>query len=126
MNDLVILIARILLVALFLVTGFGFAMGSEGIAGYFGSLGIPAPGIVVWLVVLLKVVGGLAILVGFQTRNVAYLFAAFCILAPLIGHTNWADQNEMITFLKDFGLAGGFLLLTITGAGAYSVDARRG
>lgn len=126
MNNVTLLVARILLVLLFLVSGLGMAAGSAGVAGYFGSLGIPAPGLVVWLVVLLKVVAGLCILVGFKTRYAAYALAAFCIAAPLIGHLNFADQNEMTQFLKDLAIAGGFLALSIAGPGAYALDARRG
>jgi len=125
MNDVVLLVSRILLVALFLISGLGFAAGSEGVAGYFAMLGIPAPGLMVWLTVLLKLAAGIAVLVGFQTRYGSYALAAFCIAAPLIAHTNFADQNEMTQFLKDFAIAGGFLALSVAGAGAFSLDARR-
>jgi len=124
-NDLVLLVARILLVLVFVVTGLGFLSSPSGIAGYFGSLGIPAAGLVVWLVIALKLIGAAMIIVGYRTAWAAYALAAFCIAAPLIGHMNWADQNEMITFLKDFSIAGGLLLLSVVGPGAYSLDARR-
>lgn len=126
-NDLIILVSRIFLVALFLISGFGMlAGGPAGVAGWFGSLGVPFPGLVVWLVIVLKLVAGIAILVGFQTRWAAYGLAAFCAAAAIVGHNNFADQMEMTQFLKDFAIAGGFLLLSVTGAGAYSLDARRG
>src|SRR5688572_18685222 len=119
-SNVTLLVARILLAILFLVSGLGMAAGASGVAGYFGSLGIPAPGIVVWLVVLLKVVASICLIVGFNTRYAAYALAAFTVLAALIGHNNFADQNEMTQFLKDLAIAGGFLALSVAGPGAYS------
>lgn len=125
-NDTTLLVSRILLVLVFLVSGFGMLAGPSGFAGYMGAIGMPAPLLVTWLVIALKVLGGIAIVVGFQTRYVAYAFAAFCVATAFIGHLDFADQNQMTMFLKNLGLAGGFLLLSVTGAGALSVDARRG
>ena len=126
-NDVILLASRVLLAILFLVSGFGMlAGGPAGFAGYMGSIGIPAPMLVTWLVIALKVLGGIALLVGFQTRYVAYAFAAFCVATAFLGHLDFADQNQMTAFMKNLGLAGGFLLLSVTGAGAWSVDARRG
>jgi putative oxidoreductase len=125
-NDTVLLAARILLAALFLVSGFGMLAAPEGFAGFMGAIGMPAPLLITWAIIALKVLGGIALIVGFQTRIIAYAFAAFCIATAFIGHFNFADQNEVTSFLKNFGLAGGFLLLSVTGAGALSIDARRG
>lgn len=124
-NNVTLLVARILLVVLFLVSAFGMMSAPAGIAGYFGSLGMPAPGLMVWLVIALKIVAGLMVLVGFRTAWGAYALAAFSIGAALIAHLNFADQNEMTQLLKDFAIAGGFLALSVAGPGAYSVDARR-
>jgi len=125
-NDVTLLVSRILLALLFLVSGFGMLAAPSGMAGYFSAVGIPLAGLVVWLVIALKVLGGIALLVGFQTRYVAYAFAAFCVATAFLGHFDFADQNQMTAFLKNLGLAGGFLVLSTTGAGALSVDARRG
>jgi putative oxidoreductase len=114
-----------MLVLLFLVSGAGMASMPGGIAGYFSSLGIPASGLVVWLVVILKIIAGLAIVFGFKTRYAAYALAAFSVGAALIGHNNFADQNEMTQFLKDIAIAGGFLALSVAGPGGMSIDARR-
>ncbi len=124
-NSFVLLVSRIMLVLLFLVSGAGMASMPGGIAGYFSSLGIPAPGLVVWLVVILKIVAGIAIVFGFKTRYAAYALAAFSVGAALIGHNNFADQNEMTQFLKDLAIAGGFLALSVAGPGGMSIDARR-
>lgn len=124
-NNALLLVARILLVVLFLISGAGMASAPGGVAGYFGSLGIPAPGLVVWLVVALKIVAGIAIIVGLGTRYAAWAMAAFTVAAAVIGHNNFADQQDLTQFLKDLAIAGGFLLLTVTGPGAISVEGRQ-
>ena len=125
-NNAVLLVSRIFLAALFLVSGFGILMGGPaGFGGYLGSLGVPAPVIFAWLVTILKIVASIAIIVGFQTRYAAYALAAFTIGAALIGHHNFADQNELTQFLKDFAIAGGLLLVATYGPGSLSIDARR-
>ncbi len=120
-----LLASRILLVLLFLMSAFGMAANTGGVAGYFGSLGLPLTGLTVWLVVVLKIVAGLAVLVGWNTRYASWALAAFSIAAALIGHNNVADQNEMTHLLKDFAIAGGFLALSVAGAGAWSLEGRR-
>lgn len=126
MNSLALLVARILLVAIFIISGIGFASMSDGIAQYFTMLNLPAPGVLVWLVVALKLVAGALIVIGLFTRWAALAMAAFCIAAPIIAHMNWEDPNEMTQFFKDLAMAGGFLALSVAGAGAISVDAVRG
>lgn len=125
-NDATILVSRILLAILFLVSGFGILTAPGGFAGFMGAIGLPAPLLVTWLIIALKVLGGIALIVGFQTRYVAYAFAAFCVATAFLGHLDFADQNQMTAFMKNLGLAGGFLLLSATGAGALSLDAKRG
>ena len=121
-----ILIGRILLAAIFLLSGFGKLTAISGTAGYFGAMGLPVPTVTAIVVGLIELVGGLAILVGFQTRIAAWVLAIFTIATALVAHTGWADQNQMIHFLKNVAITGGFLLLASSGAGAYSIDAKRG
>lgn len=122
MNPTVTLLARILLSILFIVAGFGKLMGAAGFAGYLGNLGIPGGVAMAYLVGLFELLGGLAVLVGFQARIVGYALAAFCVVTGLVAHLG-PDQSTQL--MKNLGLAGGFLLLAAGGAGAYSVDARK-
>lgn len=124
MSNLSLLAARILLALLFIIAGLGKVSDVAGFAGYMGSGGVPA--ILAWPVILLEVLGGLAVLVGFHTRIAALALGGFSILAGLLFHFAPADQMQMTMLLKNLGLAGGFLLLAQTGAGAWSVDARMG
>jgi len=121
MNPAVVLLARILLAILFIVSGFGKLTGAAGFAGYLGSLGVPGGIAMAYLVGLFELAGGLMILVGFQTRAVAYALAAFCVATGLLAHLG-PDQSTAL--MKNLGLTGGFLVLAAAGAGAYSVDAR--
>lgn len=121
-----ILLGRILLAVIFLLSGFGKLTAISGTAAYFGALGLPVPTVTAVLVGLIELLGGIAVLVGFQTRIVAWVLAIFTIATGLVAHTGWADQMQMIQFLKNLAITGGFLLLASSGAGAYSIDAKRG
>ena len=121
-----ILLGRILLAVIFLLSGFGKLTAISGTAAYFGAMGLPLPTVTAVVVGLIELLGGLAILVGFQTRIAAWVLAVFTIATALVAHTGWADQNQMIHFLKNVAITGGFLLLASSGAGAYSLDAKRG
>lgn len=125
-NSATLLVARIFLAILFIVSGLGILAAPSGFAGYMGAIGLPFPTLVAWVVIALKVLGGLAILVGFQTRIAALAIAAFTVGSAILGHMDFADQNEMTAFMKNFAIAGGFLALFVSGPGAWSLDARRG
>jgi putative oxidoreductase len=124
-SNLHLLAARILLSLMFILAGFSKLGAFGGTAGYMAGLGIPAAGLMVWLVIALEILGGLAILVGLLTRYVSWALAAFCIAAAFIGHYQPEDQVQMIMFMKNLAVAGGFLALATAGPGAWSVDARR-
>lgn len=120
LKSLAALAARILLSILFILSGFGKITAIAATQGYMASAGLP--GVLVWPTILVELGGGLAILFGLQTRAVAVLLAGFSVLAALLFHFHPADQMQMVNFLKNLGLAGGFLLLAIQGAGALSLD----
>jgi putative oxidoreductase len=88
------------------------------------SGGIPA--FLAWPVVLFEIAAGVAILIGFVTRPAALALGAFCIVSGMLYHFDPADQMQMNSLMKNLGLAGGYLLLAVTGAGSLSVDARLG
>ena len=112
--------ARLLLSALFIVGGIGKLADVQGFAGYLAMGGLPA--FLAWPAVLFEIAVGVAMILGFQTRIMALLAAAFCLVTGALYHSNFGDQTQMIMFLKNLGLAGGFLLLTSTGPGKLSLD----
>ena len=91
-------------------------------AGWMEAMGVP--GNLLPLVIVLEVLGGAAIMIGWQTRIAAILFAGFSIMSAAIFHADFSDQNQMIHFMKNISITGGFLFLVVHGAGNYSLDNR--
>jgi putative oxidoreductase len=114
---------RLLLAAIFLVSGLGKISGYAGTQAYMESAGVP--GSLLPLVIALEIVGAAAIIVGFRTRIAAVLLAGFSIVAALLFHWQPGDQMQSILLMKNLAIAGGFLILAARGAGAWSLDARR-
>lgn len=117
------LVGRILLALIFILSGIGKISDPAGTAGFMESMGVP--GILVWPTIALEILGGIAIVIGFQTRIAAFALAAFSIAAAVIYHHNFADQMQMIMFLKNLSIAGGLLLLAASGALSFGVDCRK-
>ncbi|MBS3647405.1 DoxX family protein [Pseudaminobacter sp. 19-2017] len=122
----VLVLGRLLISAMYIMAGFSKLTAISGTAQWFGSIGLPAPTLVAIGVGLVELVGGLAILIGFQTRIAAVVLALFTVAATLIAHTNFADMSQMLFFQKNLAITGGFLILAVFGPGALSIDARRG
>ena len=125
------LVGRILLALMFITSGFGKIGGFDGTVGYIASKGLPMAAVVAALTILVELGGGLAVAVGFMTRWAALALAVFSVLAGVIFHAYWgvpADQvvGQQINFWKNISIGGGFLVLTAFGAGAISIDAKRG
>lgn len=125
------LIGRILLALIFITSGFDKITGFEGTVGYIASKGVPMASVAALLAIVVELGGGLAVAFGFLTRWAALALAVFSIVAGFIFHTYWAvpaDQVMMqqINFWKNISIAGGFLVLAAFGAGAISIDAKRG
>ena len=116
------LIARVFLGHIFLLAGVSKISAYEGTQGYMEAMGLP--GALLPLVILLEVGGGLAIIVGWKSKWVSIALAAFTVIAAAIFHNNFADQMQMILFMKNVAIAGGLMLLAVHGAGAYSLDNR--
>jgi putative oxidoreductase len=113
---------RILLATLFLFAGLGKVTAYAGTAAYMASAGVPA--FMLPVVIALEIGGGLVIVLGFQTRVVAFLLAGFSLVSAALFHHNFADQTQMIMFLKNVSIAGAFLLLVANGPGPLSLDRR--
>lgn len=114
---------RVLLATLFLLAGLQKIGGYDGTLAYMAVQGVP--GFTLPPVIALEVLGALAIIIGWQTRLVALLLAGFSIVSGLLFHFQPNDAVQMTMLLKNFSIAGGFLLLVAHGAGAWSLDTRR-
>ena len=116
------LTGRILLAALFLISGLGKIGAYAATASYMSSAGVPSA--VLPVVIVTEVAGAISIIVGWKTRTTAFLLAGFTVLTAFAFHTNFADQIQMVMFLKNVSIAGAFLLLVANGAGPLSLDRR--
>lgn len=131
MNNLALLASRVLLSLLFLIAG-AYTITNPGTdTAMISAKGWPAPMAIAYLVAVLELLGGLALVAGFQTRIVACAFALFCIAAGSLFHFGQGGDDPVMSgihfvmFLKDLAIAGGFVALAVAGAGAWSLDARR-
>jgi putative oxidoreductase len=114
---------RVLLAQLFLLAGLSKLGAYSTTAAYMASVGVPAA--LLPLVIATELGGSIAIILGWKTRAAAALLAGFSLLTAVVFHNNFADQTQMIMFLKNVAIAGGFLLLVARGAGPVSLDGRR-
>ncbi|GLU30970.1 DoxX family protein [Trinickia caryophylli] len=127
----VILIARFALAVLFLWSGVMKLLGYSGFVSYLQAKGVPFVQIGAPIATAIEVLGGVLLVVGFLTRPLALVMAAYTIATAVLGHDFWnvtdpTIQHDMVIhFWKNVGIAGGFLLLFVTGAGGMSVDAAR-
>lgn len=117
------LLARLMMGQIFLIAGLQKIGGYEGTQGYMESAGVP--GMLLPLVILVEAGGGLALIIGWQTKLVAMVLALFTLAAAVLFHNNFADQMQMIMFMKNIAISGGLMLLAVYGAGGYSVDSHR-
>jgi len=115
-------IARILMAQIFLLAGISKIGAYAGTQGYMDSMGVP--GALLPLVIALEIGGAVALIVGFQTRWVALALAGFSGISAIIFHANFADQMQMIMFMKNWAIVGGLILLAVHGAGHLSLDQR--
>jgi putative oxidoreductase len=124
MDKILNIAARLLMSQIFILSGWSKLTGYAGSQQYMESQGLP--GALLPLVILTELGGGLLLLVGFKTRWVALVLAAFSLLTAVMVHFKPGDQMQMINFMKNLAMAGGLLLFVRAGAGEPSVDAARG
>jgi putative oxidoreductase len=130
-GDAVVLVGRVLIGWLFLASSAGIGgklWNPAGFAGYLKSLGAPVPELSSWIGALVEALVGIALILGVGTRYAALLCALFLIIATALAHRYWeypAAQlgNQYNHFLKNLAVLGGTLLVFVTGAGRYSIDA---
>lgn len=120
LNTLLTITARALASAIFIGAGFGkLGAGYAGTQAYMASAGLP--GELLPFVILLEIGGGISLLLGFQTRLVAFALAVFCVVSGMLFHSG-AEQMQQIMFMKNLSMAGGLLAFTVFGAGRLSLD----
>jgi putative oxidoreductase len=115
-------LARVLMSSLFLWDGILQLWHPAGTGEYFARLGIPMPDVAVWVSIPIHILGGLAILVGYETRWAAGLLVLLCLGTAFGVHLPAGDPENTLNFFKNLVMAGGFLYVMAFGAGAISLD----
>ena len=128
-KDGLILLARFLLMTLFVIFGWEKLTDFSGTATYMASIGTPAPGVAAVIAIVMEFFVAIALIAGIYTRPLALLLALYTLATALVGHHYWtltgeAHMENMINFYKNISIVGGLLLLCVTGPGKYSVDRR--
>jgi putative oxidoreductase len=119
------LAGRILIAAIFILSGFGKITDPASAIGYISSVGLPLPQVGLGIAILVELIGGVALIVGYRARLVATLLAIFSLVTALVFHSALGDQNQFIHFFKNVAMAGGLLQIAAFGAGSVSLDSRR-
>lgn len=118
------LLGRLLIGLPFLMSGVGKLTAYGATTAYIGSVGLPLPPLGWAIAVAFEIGGGLLLMLGFRAREVAFGMAVFTLATAIFFHRNFADQNQMIHFLKNVMIIGGLLQIAHFGAGRFSLDAR--
>ena len=123
-------VGRLLLSFMFILSGLQKITGYAGTQGYMEAMGVP--GALLPLVILVEVVGGIALLLGWQARLSALLLAGFSVVSGLLFHyipslsmEGMAAQGQMISFMKNVTIAGGMLMIVAFGPGAFSIGSAK-
>ncbi len=114
------LVGRTALALIFLLSGLSKISAYTATQGYMEAYGLP--GALLAPTILFEITAGVALIVGFQTRLVALATAGFTFVSAVIFHSDFADQMQLIMFLKNLSIMGGLLLLVRHGAGKYALD----
>ena len=120
MTNILDLVARILISALFLLNGVFKISNYDGTVGWMEGFGIP--GILIIPAIILEIVGPFLIILGYKAKIAAGLLSLFCIATAVIFHNDFSDQMQLGSFLKNIALAGGFIFIFINGTKDFSLD----
>jgi len=120
MANLIDFIARLLISALFLISAYNKIFSIDGTMSWME--GFEIPGLLLYPTIALEIILPLFIIIGYQARLSAALLAIFCIATAFIFHYDFVDQMQTIAFLKNLGLAGGFLFIVANGTKDWAVD----
>ena len=120
MTNLLDLIGRILISALFLISAVNKIFNLEGSMSWMEGFGVP--GFFIYPAIIVEIILPIFVIVGYQARIAAGALAIFCFATAFLFHFNFSDQSQLIAFLKNIGLAGGFLFIVANGTKDWAVD----
>ena len=120
MSNLIDFVGRLLISALFLISAYNKIFSIDGTMSWMSGFGVP--GILLYPTIALEIILPLFIIVGYRARLSAGILAIFCVATAFIFHYDFLDQMQTIAFLKNLGLAGGFLFIVANGTKEWSID----
>lgn len=123
-NNAAAALGRVLMSVIFLLSGFEKLSGFGGTVGYMASEHLPVPALAAAVATVIEGVGGILVLIGYQTRLAGLVLAVWSLATAFVAHTHFGDPDQVIHFLKNLAMCGGFLQLAVYGGGSWSVDAR--
>ena len=123
MSNLIDFIGRLFISSLFLVSAYNKILSIDGTMGWMEGYGIP--GVLLYPTIALEIILPFFIIIGYQARFSAGLLAIFCLATAFIFHNDFTNQTEMMSFLKNIGLAGGFLFILANGTRDFSINKKK-
>ena len=123
MSSLLDLIGRVFISVLFLLSAYSKILNYSETVNWMEGFGVP--GFLLIPTIALEIILPILIIVGYHTRLAATLLALFSIVTAFIFHSNFADQMQMISFLKNLGLAGGFILVAVNGPKNWAIESKK-
>jgi len=123
MSSLLDLIGRVFISVLFLLSAYSKILNYSETVNWMEGFGVP--GFLLIPTIALEIILPILIIVGYHTRLAATLLALFSIVTAFIFHSNFSDQMQMISFLKNIGLAGGFILVAINGPKNWAIESKK-
>ena len=120
MANVLDLIGRVFISALFLISAYNKVFNLEGSMGWMEGFGIP--GFLIFPAIAVEIILPILVIVGYQARIAAGILAVFCLLTAFLFHLDFSDQSQLVSFLKNIGLAGGFLFIVANGTKDWAVD----
>ena len=124
MTNILDLVARVFISLIFLLSGINKIGNYEETVGWMESIGMP--GILLIPAIILEIVAPMLIMIGYKVKISAALLSVFCVATAIIFHSDFSDQMQFISFMKNIGLAGGFLFIVVNGAKDFSLDKKLG
>ena len=120
MANVLDLVGRIFISALFLISAFNKIFNLDGSIGWMEGFGVP--GFLIFPAIAVEIILPVLVIVGYRARLAAGVLAVFCLMTAFLFHFDFADQSQLVSFLKNIGLAGGFLFIVANGTKDWAVD----
>ena len=117
------LVGRIFISLVFLLSGYNKIFNYDNTVAWMEGFGIP--GFLLWPAIILEILLPILIIIGYRTQISALILAAFCVATALLFHMDFTNQMQTVSFLKNFGLAGGFLFIATNGPTDWAIDRKK-